>query len=78
MELQRERMRNPASAFERALVPDHWNLQDCGDKNESEWVPSPPGKPNLPRVAPVLPGRIDPCPCGSRKKYKKCCLGKDA
>ncbi|TSD89190.1 DUF1186 domain-containing protein [Mycobacterium sp. KBS0706] len=23
-------------------------------------------------------GRNDPCPCGSGKKYKKCCLGKDA
>jgi tetratricopeptide (TPR) repeat protein len=22
-------------------------------------------------------GRNDPCPCGSRKKYKKCCLAKD-
>jgi len=22
-------------------------------------------------------GRNDPCPCGSGKKYKKCCLGKD-
>jgi hypothetical protein len=21
--------------------------------------------------------RNDPCPCGSGKKYKKCCLGKD-
>ena len=21
-----------------------------------------------------LPGRNDPCPCGSGKKYKKCCL----
>jgi uncharacterized protein len=21
-------------------------------------------------------GRNDPCPCGSGKKYKKCCLGK--
>jgi len=20
-----------------------------------------------------LPGRNDPCPCGSGKKYKKCC-----
>ncbi len=25
--------------------------------------------PSLPRV-----GRNDPCPCGSGKKYKKCCL----
>lgn len=23
-------------------------------------------------------GRNDPCPCGSGRKYKKCCLGKDA
>lgn len=22
-------------------------------------------------------GRNDPCPCGSGKKYKKCCLDKD-
>ncbi len=22
-------------------------------------------------------GRNDPCPCGSGKKYKNCCLGKD-
>ena len=22
------------------------------------------------------PGRNDPCPCGSGKEYKKCCLGK--
>ncbi len=22
-------------------------------------------------------GRNDPCPCGSNKKYKKCCLAKD-
>ena len=22
-------------------------------------------------------GRNDPCPCGSGKKYKKCCLRKD-
>jgi len=23
-------------------------------------------------------GRNDPCPCGGGKKYKKCCLGKEA
>ena len=23
-----------------------------------------------------LVGRNDPCPCGSQKKFKKCCLGK--
>jgi hypothetical protein len=25
-----------------------------------------------------MPGRNDPCPCGSGKKYKKCCLEKEA
>jgi tetratricopeptide (TPR) repeat protein len=25
----------------------------------------------------VKPGRNDPCPCGSGKKYKKCCLAKE-
>lgn len=25
-----------------------------------------------------MPGRNDPCPCGSGKKFKKCCLGKTA
>ena len=31
-----------------------------------------------PKAAPpaLKPGRNDPCPCGSGKKYKKCCLGK--
>jgi len=23
-------------------------------------------------------GRNDPCPCGSKKKYKQCCLAKDS
>jgi len=34
-----------------------------------------------PRVEPVhsfpRPGRNDPCPCGSGRKFKKCCLGKE-
>ena len=25
----------------------------------------------------MSPARNDPCPCGSGKKYKKCCLGQD-
>jgi preprotein translocase subunit SecA len=31
-------------------------------------VVTPPAKPSQPKV-----GRNDPCPCGSGKKYKKCC-----
>jgi SEC-C motif-containing protein len=26
-----------------------------------------------PIVKPKMPGRIDPCTCGSGKKFKKCC-----
>ena len=34
----------------------------------------PPPQPAIARKEKV--GRNDPCPCGSGKKYKKCCLGK--
>jgi len=30
-----------------------------------------------PPAARTKVGRNDPCPCGSGKKYKKCCLGRD-
>ena len=32
--------------------------------------------PPMPYVAPAKIGRNDPCPCGSGKKFKKCCLDK--
>jgi uncharacterized protein len=36
--------------------------------------PRPAPRP-LPKAHPGI-GRNDPCPCGSGKKYKKCCMGK--
>jgi hypothetical protein len=37
------------------------------------------GKKSSDYVPPAqLPGRNDPCHCGSGKKYKKCCEDKDA
>jgi tetratricopeptide (TPR) repeat protein len=40
-----------------------------------------PGDPRPVRVAPIparsVVGRNHPCPCGSGKKYKKCCLAKE-
>lgn len=33
-----------------------------------------PGKRRLAGSSGPKPGRNDPCPCGSRRKYKKCCL----
>jgi SWIM/SEC-C metal-binding protein len=31
--------------------------------------------PPTPALAEAKVGRNEPCPCGSRKKYKKCCAG---
>jgi len=42
---------------------DHWISQP-------EAIPVP----QKPVAAEKLPGRNDPCPCGSGKKYKQCCL----
>jgi hypothetical protein len=39
---------------------------------ELEYVHSKPRGRSEPKV-----GRNDPCPCGSGKKYKKCCMGKN-
>jgi hypothetical protein len=36
------------------------------------------GRTNREKESEMKTGRNDPCPCGSGKKYKKCCLEKDA
>jgi uncharacterized protein YecA (UPF0149 family) len=41
------------------------------NKRQSKIVNVP--KPSNPAVAVEKIGRNDPCPCGSGKKYKKCC-----
>lgn len=35
-------------------------------------------EPPQPAISKPKVGRNDPCPCGSGKKYKKCCFGKSA
>ena len=57
----------------------------CFNEEKSSHAPSPPpmpevaqpnalsAKPATVRTGPKV-GRNDPCPCGSGKKYKKCCL----
>jgi preprotein translocase subunit SecA len=48
----------------------HWTFEEA--------VPHPDALGNDPASLPVRKGkkigRNDPCPCGSGKKYKKCCL----
>ena len=45
------------------------------DHSASDWRPNP--WPAMPARNPFRNiGRNDPCPCGSGKKFKKCCIGK--
>jgi len=54
------------------------------DKEERyrKQLPTEDEPPLPPPVEPVhvdkTPGRNDPCPCGSGKKFKKCCAAKKA
>ena len=49
------------------------------ERNDADsWGESPKDfEPFQPYVAPVRPGRNDPCWCGSGKKYKKCHMRED-
>jgi hypothetical protein len=44
----------------------------CKIVGETLWAPIP-----TPVRATPQPGRNDPCPCGSGRKFKKCCLNKN-
>ena len=49
-------------------------LQTVNDLRVASFTPLPMPKPRQrPVVLPETPGRNDPCPCGSGKKFKKCC-----
>jgi hypothetical protein len=59
---------------------DDWDAPDfISDEDSPEEIlnavrDTPPFEPPpKPYVAPPKTGRNDPCPCGSGKKYKKCC-----
>jgi hypothetical protein len=43
------------------------------DEEPEDWVEGDPEPVPAPAPAPGKVGRNDPCPCGSGKKYKKCC-----
>jgi hypothetical protein len=52
----------------------------CFREEKKTWRRAKPDDAWLPVASPVRrtepkPGRNDPCPCGSGKKYKKCCGG---
>jgi hypothetical protein len=51
-------------------IPD---FDDEDEWSDDDLPPPDPGALTIRRDAPRV-GRNDPCPCGSGKKYKKCCL----
>lgn len=65
---------------DQGVVPQLRSLETLQDVHEEEHpvaVDYSTWKQKPARVA-YQPQRNDPCPCGSGKKYKKCCLGKDS
>jgi hypothetical protein len=70
-----------------AEAPEHQVKLELRDFTEQPFNPPPRSLPPIPRVSPKpivsLPtpkkkfGRNDPCPCGSGKKFKKCCMPKE-
>jgi len=60
--------------FDRTKLPDDFSYENLPRKEFSyDDIPEP--VTNEPYVNPLRNvGRNDPCPCGSGKKYKKCCL----
>lgn len=55
---------------------------DENGRSLRDWVNPATGQPTAirakqkPIVKKKVPGRNDPCPCGSKNKFKRCCMGK--
>jgi len=58
--------------YDNAVKKWYCYNRDKPDFDDDKWL-----KPQQSYTAPKTAGRNDPCPCGSGKKYKKCCLGKE-
>jgi preprotein translocase subunit SecA len=65
---------NPAVIGELKL--QYQAIKEAGRRSLEQERQEKGGKHNLlplPKVGEKKTGRNDPCPCGSGKKYKKCC-----
>jgi preprotein translocase subunit SecA len=81
--VRQEPERRPAGPAVRAFKPGVERAEPApvgAETRASSGVGPEPGpgrarrkQPREPRIAGVKVGRNDPCPCGSGKKYKKCC-----
>ncbi|WP_250265734.1 DUF1186 domain-containing protein [Rhodovastum atsumiense] len=70
------RMKDLSSLDDAVEHLSRWDSFQPKAAREERWNPGllPPGDPVRNPLRNV--GRNDPCPCGSGKKFKKCCLGK--
>ncbi len=57
----------------RSWTPPTLSAEESGSTPELDLAPSEPWVEPRPYIAPPKTGRNDPCPCGSGKKFKKCC-----
>lgn len=60
----------------RVQIRREETVQEMQKKQEQEYVLSRgdgPATPQTVKRKDVKVGRNDPCPCGSGRKYKKCC-----
>ena len=53
--------------------PNYQQLAMQEDDDDGEWEAEEPAIAQVIRTEPKI-GRNDVCPCGSGKKYKKCCM----
>ena len=73
------RMSDPWEFYRPGFIArrqDRWAKEVAQDDDESEYDFAEPGVRTYVRDGPKV-GRNDPCPCGSGKKYKRCCLAKE-
>ncbi|CAH2603731.1 conserved protein of unknown function [Rhodovastum atsumiense] len=70
------RMKDLSSLDDAVEHLSRWDSFQPKPAREERWTPDllPPTEPVRNPLRDV--GRNDPCPCGSGKKFKKCCLGR--
>lgn len=57
-------------------VKGEWHVDASMDALMSKWPRRPPAPIALLATGAPKVGRNEPCPCGSGKKYKKCCMSR--
>jgi serine-type anaerobic sulfatase-maturating enzyme len=66
-------LRRMAEYFRRGQMPPLRSAKGSGASATPASPTAPTATPPMPSAGRAAPGRNDPCPCGSGKKYKNCC-----